>query len=171
VALAILMIALLGMAASIAHGLSMSKKLREMSDSKMTITSMLEQMETLRNTKRLTFGQLANAGQVNNVGSTQDFNGFPVGFQPVSSSPGQDGIYGTADDLIDHGPDMQFGTADDFVNNALARPQYEREIVITSLGTNLKKVQVTMRFPGADGRQQTLVGTSYLNNDANSNFR
>ncbi len=171
VAMAMLMIVLLGLVASIAHGLSMSKKLRDMSDSKLTITSMLEQMETLRNTRRLTFGQLANAGQVNNTGSTQNFPGFPTGFQPVSTSPGTDGIYGTGDDLIDPGTDRTYGTTDDFVNNALARPQYTREIVITTLGTNLKKIQVTMQYPGPDGKQQTLVGVSYLNNDANSNFR
>jgi type II secretory pathway pseudopilin PulG len=171
VAMAVLMIALLGLVATIAQGLSMSKKLRDMSDSKLTITSMLEQMETLRNTKRLTFGQLANAGQVNNTGASKSFPGFPTGFQPVSTSPGTDGIYGTGDDLVDPGADKTYGTTDDFVNNALARPQYEREVVITTLGTNLKKIQVTMRYPGPDGSQQTVVGISYLNNDANSNFR
>jgi prepilin-type N-terminal cleavage/methylation domain-containing protein len=171
VAMAVLTIALLGLVAAMAHGLSMSKKLRDMLDSKLTITSMLEQMETLRNTKRLTFGQIANAGRVDNTGAAQPFAGFPTGFQPVSTSPGQDGIYGTADDLIDPGGDGRYGTADDFTNSALARPQYEREIVISSLGTNLKKIQVTMRYPGPDGKQQTLAGISYLNNDANSNFR
>jgi type II secretory pathway pseudopilin PulG len=171
VAMAVLMVALLGLVASVAYGLSMSKKLRDMSDSKLTITSMLEQMETLRNTRRLTFGQLANAGQVDNTGASQAFPGFPAGFRPVSTSPGGDGIYGTGDDLVDPGVDMRYGTGDDFVNNALARQQYEREIVITSLGTNIKKVQVTMRYPGPDGEQQTLTGVSYLNNDANSNFR
>ena len=171
VAMAVLTIALLGLVASMAHGLSMSKKLRDMMDSKLTITSMLEQMETLRNTKRLTFGQIANAGRVDNTGAAQAFAGFPTGFQPVSTSPGQDGIYGTADDLIDPGGDGRYGTADDFTNSALARPQYEREIVISSLGTNLKKIQVTMRYPGSDGSQQTVAGISYLNNDANSNFR
>jgi hypothetical protein len=167
----ILMIALLGLVATMARGLTMSKKLRDMSDSKMTITSMLEQMETLRNTKRLTFGQIANAGQVDNTGASLAFAGFPVGFQPVSTNPGPDGIYGTGDDLIDPGSDRTYGTGDDFTNSGLARRQYEREIVITSLGTNLKKIQVTMRYPSSDGRQQTLAGISYLNNDANSNFR
>jgi type II secretory pathway pseudopilin PulG len=171
VAMAVLMIALLGLVATIAHGLSMGKRLRDMSDSKMTITSMLEQMETIRNTKRLTFGQIANTGQVNNTGASQNFGGFPTGFQPVSTAPGPDGIYGTGDDLVDPGGDRTYGTNDDFTNTALARTQYEREIVITTLGTDLKKVQVTMRSPGADGKQQTLVGVSYLNDDAKSNFR
>jgi hypothetical protein len=165
------MIALLGLVASIAHGLSMSKRLREMSDSKLTITSMLEQMETLRNTKRLTFGQIANSGTVNNTGAGQVFDGFPTGFRPVSTNPGPDGIYGTGDDLIDPGNDRTYNTDDDFVNDSLARPQYEREIVITLLGPDLKKVQVKMRFPGADGMRQELTGISYLNDDAKSNFR
>jgi type II secretory pathway pseudopilin PulG len=172
VAMAVLMIALLGLVATMAHGLSMSKRIRDMSESKLTITSMLEQMETLRNTRRLTFGQIANTGQVNNIGASQNFAGFPTGFRPVSTAPGQDGIFGTTDDLVTGpGPDGQYGTGDDVTNNGLALPQYEREIVISSLGTNLKKIQVTMRYPGSDGRQQSLVGISYLNNDANSNFR
>ena len=171
VAMAVLMIALLGLVATIANGLAASKRLRDMSDSKLTITSMLEQMETLRNTKRLTFGQIANTGQVVNTGSSQDFNGFPTGFQPVSTSPGPDGIYGTSDDLVDPGGDHTYGTGDDFTNSALARTGYEREIVISTLGTDMKKVQVTMHYPGADGKQQTLAGISYLNDDAKSNFR
>lgn len=171
VAMGVLMIALLGLMASMAQGLLMSKRVRDMTDSKLTITSMLEQMETLRNTKRLTFGQIANTGQVNNIGASQAFAGFPTGFQPVSISPGPDGIYGTSDDLTDAGPDRIYGTNDDFTNNGLARPQYTREIVITSLSTNLKRIQVTMRYQSSDGGQRSLVGVSYLNNDADSNFR
>ena len=172
VAMAILMIALLGLVASIAHGLSMSKKLRDMTDSKLTITSMLEQMETLRNTRRLTFGQIANTGLVNNTGASKTFPGFPVGFQPVSTIPGPDGIYGTGDDfVVAPGNDGKYGTSDDVTNNALTRPGYERDILITTLGTNLLRIQVTMRYPGPDGRRQTLTGISYLNNDASSNFR
>jgi len=171
VAMGVLMIALLGLVASMAWGLTTSQKLRNMSDSKLTITSMLEQMETLRNTRRLTFGQLANQGQVDNIGASVSFAGFPTGFQPVSTGAGPDGIYGTGDDLTDAGPDNTFSTQDDFQNTALARPGYTRQIAITSLGTNLKKIEVTMRYPGRDGGQQQLVGISYLNNDANSNFR
>ena len=167
----ILMIGLLGLIASMAWGLSMSKRLRYMTDTKLTITSMLEQMETLRNTKRVTFGQIANQGQVDNNGARQPFAGFPTGYQPVSTNPGPDGIYGTSDDLIDAGLDRIYGTQDDFSNPTLARPLFAREIVITSLNPNLKKIQITMRYPGRNGETQELVGVSYLNNDANSNFR
>ena len=167
----ILLIGLLGLVASMAWGLSMSKRLRYMTDTKLTITSMLEQMETLRNTKRLTFGQIANTGQVNNIGASRPFAGFPIGFQPVSTNPGPDGIYGTTDDLIDAGADGNYGTNDDFSNPTLARPLYQRQIAISSLGSNLTKIQVTMRYPGRNGEVQELVGVSYLNNDASSNFR
>ena len=171
VAMIILMIGLLGLVASMAWGLSMSKRLRFMTDTKLTITSMLEQMETLRNTKRLTFGQIANVGQVNNAGAKQPFAGFPTGFQPVSTNPGPDGIYGTDDDLIDPGGNGTYGNNDDFINPALARPLFTRQIAISSLGTNLKRIEVTMRYPGRNGEVQELIGVSYLNNDASSNFR
>ena len=167
----ILTIALLGLVAAMGGGLTMSRRIRAMSDSKLTITSMLEQMETLRNTRRLTFGQIANAGLVNNAGAKQEFGGFPTGFQPVSPSPGPDGIFGTGDDLTDPGPDKAFGTDDDFQNPALARPLYSREIVITTLNDNLRRIQVTMRYPGRGGDMQQLVGVSYLNNDAGSYYR
>ncbi len=167
----IMLVGMLGLVASLAWGLTASKRMRDMSDSKLTITSMLEQIEMLRNTKRLTFGQVANTGQVDNIGAAKQFGGFPTGFQPVSTRPGPDGIFGTGDDLIDAGPDGIYNTTDDFVNHELERPEYQREIEISVLGANLKKIKVTMRYPSREGTPQELVGVSYLNNDANSNFR
>lgn len=173
VAMVILMVGLLSLVAAVGWGLNTSQQLRAMSSTKMTVTSMLEQVETLRNTRRLTFGQLANEGFVNNANASQNFAGFATGFQPVSVNPGPDSIYGTADDLIDDGPDNIYGTGDDYVNVGLARKSFARQIVITSLSANLKRVEVTMRYPGHGGygSMQELVGVSYLNNDANSNFR
>jgi hypothetical protein len=166
VAMAILMFGLLGMVAAIGWGLKMSQRVRYMTDTKMTITSMLEQMETLRNTRRLTFGQIANVGNVNNIGAQKVFPGFPVGFQSVSSSPGPDGIFGTGDDLQEFGPNGTLVT-----NESLAQPGYTRAIAIRTLSSNLIRIQVTMRYPGRSGETQELSGVSYLNNDANSNFR
>ena len=116
IAMLILMIGLLSLVAAVGWGLRTSQQLRNMSSTKMTVTSMLEQMETLRNTRRLTFGQLANEGTVDNTGAPQNFNGFAAGFQPVSVNPGPDGIYGTTDDLVDAGSDNLYGTGDDYVN-------------------------------------------------------
>ena len=171
IAMAILLIGLLSLVAAMAWALTVNKRLREMTNTKMTITSMLEQIETLRNTRQLTFGQIANQGQVDNTAAPQRFDGFPAGLQPVSANPGPDGIYGTGDDLTDAGPDGAYGTRDDFFNTMLARTGYMREIRITNLSVNLKKIEVTMTYPGRAGDTRTLVGVSYLNNNAKSTYR
>ena len=77
-------------------------------------------METLRNSGHLTFGQIANVGDVDGRGAPRTFGGFQTGFQQVSTNPGPDGIFGTPDDLVDAGLDGVFGTGDDFVNPAFA---------------------------------------------------
>lgn len=172
VAILILTVGLLGMAGAISYALSVSNRGRNITNTKLLVVSMLEQMETLRNSKELTFGQIANAGSVDNTGGNRTFTGFPTTFLPVSANPGPDGIYGTNDDLIDPGPDNVYGTADDFTNNNLAVPNYTRQVLITFLNgnQNLKKVQVTLKYPGSNGVFQTMVGVSYVNNDAHSNY-
>lgn len=167
----VLSTALLALASSIGYALMVSNSGRGVTNTKLLVVSVLEQMETLRNNGQLTFGQIANTGQVDNTGGT-NFVGFPGGFLPVSTNPGPDGIFGTSDDLIDAGVDQKYGTADDFTNNALSRPGFTREIVITSLGPQLKRVQVTLRYApnGSGGGQKELVGVSYLNDNAHSNY-
>jgi prepilin-type N-terminal cleavage/methylation domain-containing protein len=170
VAMLVMTIGLLAVAATIAFALSVSNKGRSVTNTKLLVVSILEQMETLRNTKQLTYGQISTAGQVDNVGATQSFAGFPDDFREVSINPGPDGIFGTTDDLLDAGPDQDYGTDDDFVNPSLARPGYTRQIVITALSPNLKKIQVTLKSPRQGGGFDSMVGISYLNNDAHSNF-
>jgi prepilin-type N-terminal cleavage/methylation domain-containing protein len=178
VAMVVMMVGLIALAQTIGFALVASNKGRNVTNSKLLVVSILEQMETLRNAKQLTFDQIANVGNVNNANATQNFAGFPLdfgagypaGFGPVSINPGPDGIYGTADDLTDAGPDGIYGTADDYQNPALARTGYIRQIVITSLSSDLKRIQVTLKSPGASGKMDTITGVSYLNNDANSNF-
>ncbi len=170
IAMLIMLIGLLALAATIAFALAVSNKGRSVTNTKLLVVSILEQMETLRNTKQLTYGQISNAGHVDDTGATDNFAGFPNDFRDVSINPGPDGIFGTSDDLIDAGPDHTYGTNDDFVNTALARPGYSRQIVITPLSDNLKKIQVTLKFPRQGGGTDSIVGISYLNNDAHSNF-
>lgn len=160
VALVILTISLLALAGAISYAVSARNKSRNVTDSKLLIVSVLEQMENLRNTKHLTFGQIANAGDVNSDGAARVFAGFPTNFQVISTDPGNDGIYGTTDDP-----------------SATARPEYTRQILITPLPANgdirkvnLKKIKVTLRYPGQSGATQELVGVGYLNNDAHSNY-
>lgn len=161
---------LLVVAATIGYALLVSNSGRSITNTKLLIVSVLEQMETLRNTDTLTFNQIANVANVDNTGATRPFNGFPTGFLPVSTNPGPDGIYGTDDDLIDAGPDQTYGTLDDFSNDALARPGVTRQIVITSLSPQLKRIQVTIRYSPKGGDTKELIGVSYLNDNSSSNF-
>jgi len=176
VAMMILTIGLLGLAASIGYAVTVSNRGRNLTNSKLLVVSILEQMEKLRNTEsgtieELTFGQVANVGQVDNTGAARSFPGFPTEFQPVSINPGPDGIFGTADDLVNPGPDNVYGTSDDFTDASWALTGYSRQIQITNLNANLKRIQVTLRYADAGGQTRDLVGVSYLNNDTRSNFR
>ena len=163
IATLILTVGLLALAGSIGYAIAVSNKGRNLTNTKLVAVSMLEQMETLRNTGRLTFGQIANAGYVDNTGATRNFAGFPTGFQPVSINPGPDGIFGTQDDLTDPTTGLQQPT--------WAMTGCSREIVISDLSANLKRVQVTLQYQDAGGQTRNLVAVSYLNNDARSNFR
>lgn len=171
VAMLILTVGLLGLAASIGYAVTVSNKGRNLTNTKLLVVSLLEQMETLRNTEQLTFGQIANQGQVDNTGAPRTFIGFPTAFQPLSINPGPDGIFGTDDDMISPGPDNIYGNSDDLIDTTWAVPGYQRQISITNLSANLKRVQVTLRYPDAGGKLRDMVGVSYLNNDTRSNFR
>jgi prepilin-type N-terminal cleavage/methylation domain-containing protein len=163
VALLILTIALMGFATAIGYAMMASNRGRQITNTKLLIVSMLEQMETLRNTKQLTYDQISNT-------ATGGVGVFPNTFQPITTDPGPDGIYGTSDDLIDPGANGKYGDGDDFTNAARAPyPDYTRKVVISALGQNLKKIEVTLSYPDPGGKMQTQVGISYLNNDARSN--
>ncbi len=171
VAMLLLTVGLLGLAASIGYAVTVSNKGRNLTNTKLLVVSLLEQMETLRNTQELTFGQIANQGQVDNTGASRTFPGFPTAFQTLSINPGPDGIFGTDDDLTNPGPDGIYGTADDFVDPTWAVAGYQRQILITNLSPNLKRIQVTVRYPDTGGQLKDLVGVSYLNNDTRATFR
>ena len=164
VATIILSVGLFALAASIGYAIAVSNKGRNLTNTKLVAVSMLEQMETLRNTGRLTFGQIANVGpNLDNTNATRNFEGFPTGFQPVSINPGPDGIFGTSDDLIDPATNQP--------QPAWAMSGCSREIVITNLSSTLKRVQVTLQYQDSGGQTRNLVAVSYLNDDTRSNFR
>jgi prepilin-type N-terminal cleavage/methylation domain-containing protein len=170
VAILIMTTALLGMASAISYALMASNRGRGVTNAKMLVVSILEQMETLRDTRALTFDEISNS-QV--TGSS--FTGFPYSsttFLPVSTIPGPDGVFGTADDLIDAGPDGVYGTTDDFTNPNRARPGVQRQILITAFPTNpfIKKITVTLRYSVGNGKTVNLVGISYLNDDAHGTY-
>lgn len=169
VAASLLTIGLMAVASALGYAMMAGNYGRAITNTKLLAVSMLEQMETLRNTGHLTFDQIANVGQVDSTGATRAFGGFPPGPQQVSTEPGPDGIFGTADDLTDAGNDNQFGTPDDFINPAFAVVGVTRQIQITSLDDTLKRVDVTINYP-ASGQMRQLVVSSYLGDIANSNF-
>jgi hypothetical protein len=81
------------------------------------------------------------------------------------------GFSGTTDDFISPGADNVYGTGDDFTDTSLALSGFSREIVISDLSPNLKRVQVTVRYPDGGGQLRNLVAVSYLNNDTRAIFR
>ena len=162
VAMVLLTVGLLGVASAIGYALMASNSGRGITNSKMLVISILEQMETLRNTGELTFEEISNSQVADST-----FTGFPYDpdqFRPVSTVPGRDGVFGTADDLW--GPT---GTTD---NPALARPGVTRQIKITGFVTNpyLKRIEVTLRYSTGDGKIRDQVGVSYLNDDARGTY-
>src|SRR6185436_19183917 len=68
VAMMILSTALLGVASAIGYALMVSNSGRGVTNSKLLVVGVLEQMETLRNNGQLSFGQIANTGAVDNTG-------------------------------------------------------------------------------------------------------
>ncbi|HKB65060.1 MAG TPA: prepilin-type N-terminal cleavage/methylation domain-containing protein [Pyrinomonadaceae bacterium] len=169
VAITLLTIGLLGVASAIGYAIVASNHGRSITNTKLLAVSMLEQMETLRDTNSLTFGQISNVGHVDDHGAVKVFAGFQPGFQQVSTNPGPDGIFGTADDLIDAGPDGNFGTVDDFVNPNFALVGVTRQVQITDLSAKLKKIQVSVDYSVAGGTKQLLV-TGYLNDNSTSSY-
>jgi type II secretory pathway pseudopilin PulG len=156
VAIMVLMIGLLGMAGAISYSVAQGTYSRNVTDSKMMIVAVEEQLETVKISKKLTYGQIANVGQVDNQGVPpgQEFGGFLNGFQPVMADPGPDNLFGTADDVA-----------------SSARPGYQRQIVITPLSSSLKKIEITLRYPGLRGQTSEIKGVKYLQNDQRANFR
>jgi len=169
VAITLLTIGLLGVASAIGYAIVASNHGRSITNTKLLAVSMLEQMETLRDTNSLTFGQIANVGRVDDHGAVKVFAGFQPGFQQVSTNPGPDGIFGTADDLIDAGQDGNFGTVDDFVNPNFALVGVTRQVEITDLSARLKKIKVTVDYSVMGGTKQ-LVVTGYLNDNSTSSY-
>jgi len=163
----ILTIGLLGVASAIGYALLASNRGRGITNAKMLIVSIQEQMETLRDTGQLSFTEISNS-HVNG----SNFSYFPTEFLPVSRYPGPDGVFGTNDDLVSPGPDGFYYTADDVTDPSWARPGVTRQILITQVPNEplLKKIQVTLRYAPNGGETRDLVGVSYLNDDAHSNY-
>jgi type II secretory pathway pseudopilin PulG len=166
IAIFVMTIGLIGTAAAITYALEFGAISRNVTSAKSVIVATIEEVETLRNTRRLNFRQVANVGAVNNIDSPNPFNGFSNGFKPVSTRPGKDGVNGTDDDLIDAGTDGIFGTPDDFENQTLVRSGYRREIIIRNLSETLKEIEIKVQYTGRAGKVGEITGVCYLNDEA-----
>jgi type IV pilus modification protein PilV len=121
----------------------------------------LETIFTARDTKILSWAQIANVSQ----GGV-----FKDGPQQLCNS-GPDGLFGTEDDLtsqpdvitIGPGPDGVFGTADDVVINL--NPWMTRTILIAPVATtpNLNQVTITVNWT-FQGQSSSYVLVSYISN-------
>lgn len=152
VAMFILTIGLLGVASAIGYALMASNSGRGLTNAKLLVVSALEQMETLRDSGQLNFSEISNT-QV----SGSSFTAFPTTFIAVSTVPGPDFVYGTADD-----PGLTDPTQ--AVNGVT------RQILITQLSPTLKRIQVTLRYSPNGGTSRDLVCVSYLNDDLHGNY-
>lgn len=167
VAILILTIGLMGAAAALTYSLEFGTTSRNVGNAKLLIVSAIEEIESLRNTRRLEFKQISNVGGVDNTDCKNTFNGFSTGFKPISLNPGFDGVNGTDDDIKEAGPDGILGNTDDVDNPALIRSGYTRQITITPLPTDttIKKVEVKVRYYSAGGKVSEITGVGYINNE------
>ena len=123
----------------------------------------LETIFTARDTKLLTWAQIAN---VSHGGVFKD------GPQALCAS-GPDGLFGTNDDLTGTpdvivtgpGPDGNFGTADDVIINL--NPWMTRTIVIAPVAStpNLNQITITVSWT-SQGQTSQYVLVSYISNYA-----
>ena len=152
VAILILTIGLMGAAGALTYSLQYSTTSKNVGNAKLIIVSTIEEIESLRNTRRLEFKQISNVSEVDNTDCKNTFNGFSTGFKPISLNPGFDGVSGTNDDIKEAGPDAIWGNADDVgvrANDAGAERKHEgRENETTSeRHVDLPRVKVDRRVP------------------------
>ena len=166
IAILILTIGLLGTVAAITYALEFSAISRNVTRAKLEAVAQIEEIETLRNSRRLDFKQIANTGSVNNADSPNYFSGYNKLFTAISETPGPDGVNGTADDFRDPGSDKVYGTPDDFDNYNLARQGFWKKITVTGLSDSMKKIEVKIRYTGRAGQMGEITGVSYINDEA-----
>lgn len=151
-AVAILTVGLIGTVAAITAALKYQQISRNVGEAKSIILAQIEEIHSLRDSRRLKFRQISNSPVPTNiVGARVVFTGFPTGFNDVYDLPGSDGVYGTVDD-----------------NTGTARPGFKKQIEITYPDINdenLKQITVTVQYPGPEGQVYTLNCVSFLNND------
>lgn len=150
-AIFVLTIGLVGTAAAITYALQYGAISRNVTKAKLMVVASFEEIETLRNSRRLDYKQIANVGGVDNQDVSNPFDGFSTGFREIAGNPGADGVYGTADDIANTSPSSK---------------SFSRQITITSISSSIKRVEVKVRYPGNGETIGEITGVSYLNDEA-----
>lgn len=149
-AIGVLSVAALGMAGIFAQGMAKTASAPGEVLATQKAAAAIESVFSARDSHTITWAQLRNT----NVGGI-----FKVGPQPLTTD-GPDGVIGTADDgpiesVELPGVDQQLGTADD---KTVTLTGFTREIVLTDVETDLRKITVTITFKaGAATRSYTLT--------------
>lgn len=151
IAIFILTIGLVGTAAAITYALQYGAISRNVTKAKLLVVASFEEIESLRNSRRLDFKQIANVGNVDNTSVANPFTGFSTGFREIPINPGADGVYGSADDVT---------SAEE------SKRGFTRQITITSISSSIKKIEVKVRYPGNGNTMGEITGVSYLNDEA-----
>jgi type II secretory pathway pseudopilin PulG len=157
IAVTILLVGIMGMLSAITAGVVMTSTSQQHLAAKQYAQSTIEAIFSARDLDELTFDAIGNVGDTNIPGGV-----FLSGDQRIYSSPGRDGVVGTADDAA--GPDGTSGTADDGV----PADGFTRQIEITNVpdpdrpgaAITLRQIKVTISYMIGGGRfRETL--TSY----------
>jgi type II secretory pathway pseudopilin PulG len=159
IAMGVLSFGVLSLVSVFTQGLVASNQLNIQYIAQQKAQESMETIFTARDTRLLTYAQLAN---VSNGGV------FLNGAQPLLA-PGPDGLFGTADDdatnpdsiVTAPGPDKIFGTSDDVKTNL--NPWMTRTVTITPSATtpNLETVTVTVNWT-FQGRSNSYTVSSLL---------
>src|SRR5215213_9264361 len=80
VAIFIMTVGLIGTAAALGYAIHYGTISRNVTSAKSIITAEIEEIEALRNSRRLDFKQIANTGAVDNTDSAATFTGFSTGY-------------------------------------------------------------------------------------------
>ena len=161
VAMAVLCFGILSLIGVFSQGLGNSYQAQIQFIAQQKAREAMETIFTARDTKVLTWAQIANVSQ----GGV--FNDGPQSL----CDPGPDGLYGTADDncnlpdtvVVGPGPDKIFGTADDLT--VPLNPWMKRTITFTPDPNivNLNKITVTVSWT-YQGQNGSISITSYISN-------
>lgn len=160
VAVTILLVGIMAMLSAITGGIVMTTTSQQHLAAKQYTQSTIEAIFSARDLDQLTFDAIGNVGDVTIPGGV-----FLSGEQPIYSSPGRDGIVGTADDQA--GPDGVLGTSDD----AAAADGFTRQIEISNVpdpdrpgaAISLRQIKVTVSYMIGNARFRETMTTFAAN--------